>query len=221
MDLCHYNYPSSLICHYYSSYWNRAITISKLSETCHYIPFQCVSQSLLTKIPPAFFLSPLSLSSLSTATNSSAEHHLGASAARATGRLRAFAGRLGVATPSSPAAIPTTNGEGEEGRRWREERGGGGGAPAPLRGPPLPGVDLAEPPWEAAWEERGGGDTGRRRCPGRREAHREARRHCWPATASRAAVAVPDHRPPPAKLELVPTRRRLPAATSPERRGGR
>ena len=111
----------------------------------------------------------------------------------------------------------------------RERRGAGGGRSEEeeeglLRrreARRLPGVDLAEPPWEAAWEERGGGDAGRRRCPGRREAHREARRHCWPATASRAAVAVPDHRPPPAKLELVPTRRRLPAATSPERRGGR
>ena len=111
----------------------------------------------------------------------------------------------------------------------RERRGAGGGRSEEeeeglLRrreARRLPGVDLAELPWEAAWEDRGGGDTGRRRCPGRREAHREARRHCWPATASRAAVAVPDHRPPPAKLELVPTRRRLPAATSPERRGGR
>ena len=196
-------------------------------ESCHYnftnlrtIPLHTFSLCFLNfmdKNTPDLLLplTPPSFLSLSTATNSSAEHHLGASAARATGRLRAFAGRLGVATPSSPAAIPTTNGEGEEGRWWREERGGGGGAPAPPRGPP-PARGGSR---RAAMGGRLGGERGR----GRREAalsrppqgsapllagHREpGRRSCA--------------RPPPAELELVPTRRRLPAATSPERRGGR
>ena len=101
-------------------------------EPCHYnfkilqnmplhIPSTCFSKFIDQNTPrlplpliPSLF--PLSPRQIPTATNSSAERHLGASAARATGRLRTFADRLGVATPTSPAAIPTTS----------RERGGGG-----------------------------------------------------------------------------------------------
>ena len=65
----HYNYYSSEIYHYYSSYCKCAITISHFLQTYHYLPFQCVYKNIRTKIPSTFFflssllsLLPLSLS---------------------------------------------------------------------------------------------------------------------------------------------------------------
>ena len=51
MDPCHYNFPSSLICHYNSPISNRAITISHFFQTYHYVPLRRVSENLWTKIP--------------------------------------------------------------------------------------------------------------------------------------------------------------------------
>jgi hypothetical protein len=34
---CYYNFTRSEICHYYSSYWNHAITSSLLSGSCHFV----------------------------------------------------------------------------------------------------------------------------------------------------------------------------------------
>jgi len=40
--MCHYNYRSSKIYHYYSSYYKRATVISHFFKTCHYLLFQSV-----------------------------------------------------------------------------------------------------------------------------------------------------------------------------------
>ena len=40
--MCQYNYRSSKIYHYYSSYCKRAIVISHFFKTCHYLLFQSV-----------------------------------------------------------------------------------------------------------------------------------------------------------------------------------
>jgi hypothetical protein len=67
LDPCHYNYPSLLICHYNSSYWNRAITIISalrntplLTHSMCFLKFldQNSPRLLLPLIPSLLPLSP-------------------------------------------------------------------------------------------------------------------------------------------------------------------
>ena len=60
MDVCHYNYLSSLIYHYNLSYWNYAIIILQLFQTHHYLSFRCISKKFWTKMPSSSSSHPLS-----------------------------------------------------------------------------------------------------------------------------------------------------------------
>ena len=68
--MCHYNYRSLEIYHYYSSYCKCTIIISIFLKICHYLAFQCIYKNIWTKIAPTFhplflfIFSTLSMSAL-------------------------------------------------------------------------------------------------------------------------------------------------------------